>query len=155
MTLFDTQWWIQYQKNFMLIEVFNSLGLQAVNIKWLSNYNQSQRISAEFVDLSIPNQKNFTAEILKQMENFFTQKLDFQSSTKFPYTHPIIFFPTDKYKKVGNVGKGQNVKNHFIESQKSEHRKFPLKGSERQKIRTTTTTYGVVPMDTKACGGLG
>jgi hypothetical protein len=102
MTLFDTQWWIQYQKNFMLIDVFNSLGLQAVNInslglqavniKWLSNYNQSQRISAEFVDLSIPNQKNFTAEILKQMENFFTQKLDFQSSTKFPYTHPIIFF---------------------------------------------------------------
>jgi hypothetical protein len=41
------------------------------------------------------------------------------------------------------------------EHQKSEHRKFPLKGSERRKIRTTTTTYGVVPMDTKACGGLG
>ena len=41
------------------------------------------------------------------------------------------------------------------EHQKSEHRKFPLKGSERRKIRTSTTTYGVVPMDTKACGGLG
>ncbi len=41
------------------------------------------------------------------------------------------------------------------EHQKSEHRKFPLKGSERRKIRTTTTTYGVGPMDTKASGGLG
>ncbi len=41
------------------------------------------------------------------------------------------------------------------EHQKSEHQKFPLKGSERRKIRTTTTTYGIVPMDTEACGGLG
>jgi hypothetical protein len=51
------------------------------------------------------------------------------------------------------------VKNENIESQKfvkgSEHPKSPLKWSERRKIRTTTTTYGVVPMDTKACGGLG
>ena len=41
------------------------------------------------------------------------------------------------------------------EHQKSEHQKFPLKGSERQKIRMMTTTYGVVPMDTNACGGFG
>jgi hypothetical protein len=41
------------------------------------------------------------------------------------------------------------------EHQKSERQKFPLKGSEHQKIRTTTTTYGIVPIDTKACGGLG
>ncbi len=41
------------------------------------------------------------------------------------------------------------------EHQKSEHWKSPLKWSEHWKIRTTTTTYGVVPMDTKACGGLG
>jgi len=55
-------------------------------------------------------------------------------------------------------GKGQNYKNQSIEIQKfakgSEHQKSPLKWSERQKIRTTTTTYGVVPMDTKACGRL-
>ncbi len=30
-----------------------------------------------------------------------------------------------------------------------------LKGSAHWQIRTTTTTYGIVPMDTKACGGLG
>ena len=61
------------------------------------------------------------------------------------------------------LGKGQNYKNQNIESQKehqksikgSEHWKSPLKWSECQKIRTTTTTYGVLPMDTKACGGLG
>ena len=60
-------------------------------------------------------------------------------------------------------GKGQNYKNQNIESQK-EHRKFekdqnkkkfPLKGSEHRKIKTTKNTYGIVPMDTKACGGLG
>ena len=48
-----------------------------------------------------------------------------------------------KSKRTLKIGKG------------SESRKFPLKGSERQKVRTTTTTYGILPMDTKACGGLG
>jgi hypothetical protein len=42
------------------------------------------------------------------------------------------------------------VKNENIESQKlvkgSKHQKSLLKWSERQKIRTTTTTYGVLPM---------
>jgi hypothetical protein len=45
--------------------------------------------------------------------------------------------------KVKNSSKDQNIE------------KSPLKWSERQKIRTTTTTYGVLPMDTKACEGLG
>jgi|LakMenEpi03Aug12_release.lakeMendotaPanAssembly.Ray.scaffolds.fasta_scaffold1290345_1 hypothetical protein len=62
------------------------------------------------------------------------------------------------------MGKGQNyenqsVKNENVKSQRfvngSEHWKSPLKWSERQKIGATTTTYGVLPMDTKACGGLG
>jgi hypothetical protein len=58
-------------------------------------------------------------------------------------------------------GKGQNYENQNVESQKehrksikgSEHQKSTLKWSERWKIRTTTTTYGILPMDTKACGG--
>ena len=60
------------------------------------------------------------------------------------------------------MGKVQKYKNQNVESEKttskiwkgSERRKFQLKGSESWKIRTTTTTYGVVPMDSKACGGL-
>ena len=65
------------------------------------------------------------------------------------------------------MGKGQNYQNKNIESQKkhqksikaSEHQKT-IKASERRKskinqsIRTTTTTYGVLHIDTKACGGL-
>ncbi len=50
------------------------------------------------------------------------------------------------------------VENENIESQKiingSEHQKSPLKWSECQKIRMTATTYGVLPMDTKACVGV-
>ena len=65
------------------------------------------------------------------------------------------------------MGKGQNVENHFVKSQKKniESLKFRTskvkldfrrsESSERRKIRTMTTTYGIVPMDTKACGGLG
>jgi hypothetical protein len=30
-----------------------------------------------------------------------------------------------------------------------------IRTSKIEKIRTTTTTYGKLPMDTKACGGLG
>jgi hypothetical protein len=30
-----------------------------------------------------------------------------------------------------------------------------IRTSKIKKNRTTTTTYGVLPMDTKACGGLG
>jgi hypothetical protein len=47
--------------------------------------------------------KNYYRPDLKINGKIFTRKLDFQSSTKFPYTYPIIFFPTDKYKNVGNV----------------------------------------------------
>jgi hypothetical protein len=39
---------------------------------------------------------------------------------------------------------------HFVESQIS-----VCQAKIYQRIRTTTTTYGVLPMDTKACGGLG
>jgi hypothetical protein len=57
------------------------------------------------------------------------------------------------------LGKGQNYENENIESLKFvkglEHRKYPLKWSECRKMRTTTTTYGIVPIDVKACGGLG
>jgi len=64
------------------------------------------------------------------------------------------------------IGKGQNYKNQNIEIQKehrkcfkaSEHRKcpseFPQKWSELPKSKISTT-YGILPMDTKACGGLG
>ena len=64
------------------------------------------------------------------------------------------------------MGKGQNYENQNIEIQKehqkcfkaSEHRKcpseFPQKRSERQKSKISTS-YGVLPIDTKVCGGLG
>jgi hypothetical protein len=85
-----------------------------------------------------------------------------------PCRKQLQFFSFYVPKKV----KDQNYENQNIESQKehqksikvsehqksikvSEHQKSPLKWSERQKIRTTTTTYGVLPMDTKASGGLG
>ena len=51
------------------------------------------------------------------------------------------------------LGKGQNYENENIKSkfcQRIRTSKVSIKV-----IRTTTTTYGVLPMDTKACGGLG
>ena len=53
-----------------------------------------------------------------------------------------------------DLGKGQNVKNQNVESPKKniesqkEHQR-----SERRKSKRATT-YGVLPMCTKACGGL-
>ncbi len=59
------------------------------------------------------------------------------------------------------MGKGQNVKNHFIESQKKniESLKFEKDQNNESIFRMSkvfwATTYGVLPMCTKACGGLG
>jgi hypothetical protein len=50
------------------------------------------------------------------------------------------------------MGKGQNYENQTIEIQK-EHRKC-FKASEHRKSKISTA-YGVLSMDTKACGGLG
>ena len=66
------------------------------------------------------------------------------------------------------MGKGQNYEFHNVEIQKERRKKF--KASERQKwlfsfslLRNQNikknikikATYGVLPMVTKACGGLG
>ncbi len=63
------------------------------------------------------------------------------------------------------MGKGQNVENHFVESQKknieSQKRTSKIRTSKVsiKRIRTSKDQnddnyYGIVPMDTKACGGL-
>ncbi len=58
-------------------------------------------------------------------------------------------------------GKGQNVENHFIESKKKniESLKFEKDQNVESIFRTSkvfwATTYGILPMCTKACGGLG
>jgi hypothetical protein len=58
-------------------------------------------------------------------------------------------------------GKGQNVENHFIESQKKniESLKFEKDQNIESIFRTSkgfwATTYGILPICSKACGGLG
>jgi hypothetical protein len=56
---------------------------------------------------------------------------------------------------VNTEGKGQSVKNQNVESPKKniESQKQHQR-SERQKSKRATT-YGVLPMCAKACGGLG
>ncbi len=54
-----------------------------------------------------------------------------------------------------NSGKGQNVENQNVKSPKKNiESQKELQRSERQKSKRATT-YGVLPMCTKACGGLG
>ncbi len=64
------------------------------------------------------------------------------------------------------MGKGQNYENHNVKNQKelrklrrrSERRKCPSifhKSDQNVKNKKTSTTYGVLPMVTKAFGGLG
>ena len=59
------------------------------------------------------------------------------------------------------MGKGQNVENHFIESLKKNIKslKFEKDQNIESIFRTSkvfwATTYGVLPMCTKASGGLG
>ena len=74
------------------------------------------------------------------------------------------------------MGKGQNVENHFIESQKKniESLKFEKDQNVESQIRLSmfwsdqniesifrtskvfwATTYGILPICSKACGGLG
>jgi len=106
------------------------------------------------------NLLNITSKKLKQ-------KYDYTFITRFLFVVFVLQF--DKSLKTRFVsivlknGKGSELRKSERQKSKrtskiwkgSERRKFPLKGSERQKTRMTTTTYGVVPMDTKACGGLG
>ncbi len=79
-------------------------------------------------------------------KNFFFNEIALLICVSFQFL--IIFW-----------GKGQNYKNQNIEIQK-EHRKcfkaseHRQKWSERQKSKISTT-YSVLPIDTKACGGLG
>ena len=64
-------------------------------------------------------------------------------------------------KPLYKLGKGQNVENHFIESQKKniESLKFEKDQNVESIFRTSkvfwATTYGVLPICSKACGGLG
>ncbi len=63
------------------------------------------------------------------------------------------------------MGKCQNYENQNIENQKehqknskpSEHRKCPFifHKSDQHRKSKISTTYGILPMVTKACGGLG
>jgi hypothetical protein len=130
----------------MLSGTFFDLSLLCSFSKYYSNYYKKQKI---IVKIWLT-----WSDMITLSGAYCITKLWLKNQT-------LIFFKKAKFVRTPFYGKGSELQKSECQKSKrtskiwkgSERQKFPLKWSEHQKIRTTTTTYAVLPMDTKACGG--